>query len=406
MTATLAVFALSWLLIAFRRLRWLPIGRPAGAMAGAVGMVAVGALTPEQAWRAVDGPTITLLLGMMLFTAYVERARLFDAVAVALLRARPSPVALLVAVATASAALSAVLVNDTVCLFFTPLVLTVCRQRRLPPVPYLLALATSANVGSAATLVGNPQNMLIGSMSGLSFARWLAVVGPATLAGFAVHLGFLVATSRGRLVPDGVPDATELPPALGREAVLVGVVGAAILLGFLAGWDLGTTTLAGVVVLFLAHRREPTEAIGKVDGSLLLFFAGLFVVVAGLGTTGLPDRAWAALAPHVSLTTPAGLATVTASLALGSNLVSNVPLVLLVGDSLASLGHPERAWALLGFVTTIAGNLTLVGSVANIIVAEQAKGTVELGFFEYLRVGFPSAVLVLAVGVPVVVWST
>lgn len=406
MTATLAVFALSWLLIAFRRLRWLPIGRPAGAMAGAVGMVAVGALTPEQAWHAVDGPTITLLLGMMLFTAYVERARLFDAVAVALLRARPSPVALLVAVATASAALSAVLVNDTVCLFFTPLVLTVCRQRRLPPVPYLLALATSANVGSAATLVGNPQNMLIGSMSGLSFARWLAVVGPATLAGFAAHLGFLVVTQRGRLVPDGVPDGAEPPPALGREAALVGVVGAAILLGFLAGWDLGTTTLAGVVVLFLAHRREPTEAIGKVDGSLLLFFAGLFVVVAGLGTTGLPDRAWAALAPHVSLTTPAGLATVTASLALGSNLVSNVPLVLLVGDSLASLGHPERAWALLGFVTTIAGNLTLVGSVANIIVAEQAKGTVELGFVEYLRVGFPSAVLVLAVGVPVVVWST
>lgn len=405
MTATLAVFAVSWLLIAFRRLRWLPIGRPAGAMAGAVGMVAVGALTPEEAWAAVDGATITLLLGMMLFTAYVEKARLFDVVAARLLAARPGPGALLAAVSVASATLSAVLVNDTVCLFFTPLVLQLARRTRLPPGPYLVALATSANLGSAATLVGNPQNMLIGSMSGLSFARWLAGVGPAAAAALGVHLAWMALRFRGRLVPAGPPDDDGPLPTPGPGARWVAAVGAAVLAGFLAGLDLGVTTLAGVVVLFLAERREPREAIGKVDGSLLLFFAGLFVVVAGLGRTGLPDRAWAALAPSVDLGTATGLAALTAALAVGSNLVSNVPLVLLVGDALAGLGDPAFAWMLLGFVTTVAGNLTLVGSVANIIVAEQAKGEYELGFFEYLWVGFPSTVLALAVGVPVLWWS-
>lgn len=404
MTATVVVFLVSWSLIAFRRLRWLPIGRPAGAMAGAVGMVAVGALTPREAWDAVDGGTITLLLGMMLYTAYVERARLFDAVVARLLAARPGPGTLLVGVSLASAALSAVLVNDTVCLFFTPLVLRTTRRMGLPPGPYLIALATAANLGSAATLVGNPQNMLIGSRSGLPFLTWLGTVGPAAAAGLAVHLAWMAARYRGRLGAVATP-VDEAPAPLDRSAALVALVGAGILAGFLAGFDLGLTTLAGVVVLFLAERREPREAIGKVDGSLLLFFAGLFVVVAGFARTGLPDRAWAAIAPSVRLGDAPGLAVLTAALAIGSNVVSNVPLVLLVGDALASLGDPLLAWTLLGFVTTVAGNLTLVGSVANIIVAEQAKGEYELGFFEYLWIGFPSTVLVLATGVPILWWT-
>jgi Na+/H+ antiporter NhaD/arsenite permease-like protein len=404
-TAAVVVFAISWTLIAFRRLRWLPIGRPAGAVAGGVGMVAVGALTPREAWEAVDGPTITLLLGMMLYTAYVERARLFEAVAARLLAARPAPGALLAALSVTSAGLSAVLVNDTVCLFLTPLVLGITRRMRLPPGPYLVALATAANLGSAATLVGNPQNMLVGSRSGLSFTTWLGGVAPAAAAGLAVHLAWMAVACRGRLVPTGPPEPDVDRAGLAPEAPLVAAVGVGILLGFLAGFDLGVTTLAGVVVLFLAERREPREAIGKVDGSLLLFFAGLFVVVAGFARTGLPDRAWEALAPHLDLRSAGGIAVATAALAVGSNVVSNVPLVLLVGDALATRGDPTFSWMLLGFVTTVAGNLTLVGSVANIIVAEQAKGEYELGFFEYLRVGFPSTVLVLSVGVPVLWWT-
>jgi Na+/H+ antiporter NhaD/arsenite permease-like protein len=399
------VFVVVWLLIAFRGLRWLPIGRTGGALAGAVGMVAVGALTPEAAWAAVDGGTISLLLGMMLITAYLERAGWFGWSAHHLVARAGTPIRLLLAVSWSAAVLSAVLVNDTVCLFLTPLVLRVVRGGKLPPGPYLIALATSANLGSAATLVGNPQNMLIGSMSHLPFGAFLRVVGPAALGGMLVHTAILLASYRDLAELPALATA-ERPPPLARDAPLVAGVFGAVLVGFLAGVNLGYGALAGAVALMILDRREPRDALAAVDWELLLFFAGLFVVVKGLGSTGLPDAAWARVAPAMSLTSAPGLAVMTAALAIGSNVVSNVPLVLLVGDHLAALGHPERSWPLLGLVTTVAGNLTLVGSVANLIVAEQAKDDHELGFFEYLRVGLPSTIAVLAVGVAVVAWGT
>lgn len=399
------MFVLSWALIASRRLSWLPIGRPAGALLGAVGMVAVGALSPEQALAAVDLSTLSLLLGMMLVTAWLERAGWFAWSAHRALSVARTPLRLLFAVAWASALLSAVLVNDTVCLFLTPLVLVVVRRGGLPPGPYLLALATSANLGSAATLVGNPQNMLIGAMSGVGFAPFLGAVGPAALAGLLVHTALLWAMyGRGLAAAGPLPDPGPAPP-LARDARLVAAVTVAVGLGLLAGLHLGFTALAGAVALMVLDRREPVEALARVDWSLLLFFAGLFVVVEGLAATGLPDRAWDAAAPSIALDGAGGLAALTAALVVGSNVVSNVPLVLLVGPRLAAMGDPDLAWPLLGLVTTVAGNLTLIGSVANVIVAEQAKEHYELGFFEYLALGVPSTVLVLAVAVPILVFT-
>lgn len=400
--AVLAVFAFTWVLIAFRRLRWLPIGRPAGALAGAVGMIAVGALSFDEAWRAVDGGTLGLLLGMMLVTAYLQRAGLFAWAAHHLVPLARTPIRLLVAVAAAAAGLSAVLVNDTVCLFLTPLVLGIVVRAGLPPGPFLVTLATSANLGSALTLVGNPQNMLVGTLSGLSFSTFTGAVLPAVIAAFAVHLAVLWGVYRRQL---GEVRETPLGPApvLAPDAPLTAIVFAGLLLAFTFGVHLGFAALAGAVALLILDRREPTEAFAAVDWSLLLFFAGLFVVVRGLSTTGLPDHAWTALAPHTSLEGP-GLVAITAALTLGSNVVSNVPLVLLVGERLATLGDPTFSWVLLAFVTTVAGNLTLVGSVANVIVAEQAKGIYELSFWEYLTVGVPSTVLALAVGVPILAW--
>jgi Na+/H+ antiporter NhaD/arsenite permease-like protein len=310
----------------------------------------------------------------------------------------------MLAVSWSAAFLSALLVNDTVCLFLTPLVVGILRRTKLPPAPFLVALATSANLGSSATLVGNPQNMLIGSMSGLPFASFTAAVLPAALAGMLVHSVVLVVAYGRRLGSDPLPDLGP-PPPTGRDAPVVGAVFLGVVALFAAGVHLGFAALAGAVALMVLDRREPRDAFAAVDWTLLLFFAGLFVVVDGLAATGLTDRAWAAVAPAISLS-GRGLATLTGALTVGSNVVSNVPLVLLVGDKLASLGRPELAWPLLGFVTTVAGNLTLVGSVANVIVAEQARDVHELGFVEYLAVGAPSTVLVLAVGVPLLVaWA-
>lgn len=408
--AAVTIFAFTWLVIASRRLRWLPIGRPAGALVGAVAMVAVGALSPHQALAAIDLDTLALLLGMMLLTAYLARAGFFERVTQAALRRLHSPVRLLLAVAWLSAILSAILVNDTVCLFMTPLVVQLCARARLPCGPYLIALATSANIGSAATLVGNPQNMLIGSMSGIGFADFLRWSGLATLAAMLVQSLLLVLFYRRRLteaVPGGEIRFDHAPgsPALAApmsNPLLVAATVVAVVIAFLAGAHLGFTALGAATFLMLVERRDPSDVLAEVDGALLLFFAALFVVVAGFETTGLVETAWTASAAGLDLESMGGLAALSGVLTVGSNLVSNVPMVLLSGPWLEALGLGERGWVLLGFVTTVAGNLTLLGSVANIIVAERARPAYDLGFVEYLRFGVASTLAALAVGVPVI----
>lgn len=406
MTAlAVAIFALTYVLIAARRLHVLPIGRPAGALLGAVLMVATGVLEPEQSFAAVDHDTIVLLLGMMLIAAYLDQAAFFDWVVTKVLRACRTPWGLLVVVALLPGVLSAFLVNDAVCLFLTPVVVVTCARAGLPMSPYLIALATSANIGSAATLVGNPQNMIIGSLSRMDFAGFMLRAGPAALVGLAVNLALLRLYYRGGL-PATMPPLVDVParPTKPRELAKVSVVIGLVVAGFFAGFHLGYTTLAGAVALIVIERVEPKAAFQRVDWALLVFFCSLFVVVHGLARTGVVEAAWARMAPWFDLDHAPGVSLFSAFVVVGSNLVSNVPLVLLAGPHLQALGGPapELGWVLLAFVSTVAGNLTLIGSVANIIVAEGAKDHHTLGFVEYLRFGAVSTLLVLATGVPVI----
>lgn len=401
-TTIYIIFGLTYALIASRRLSLVPIGRPAGALLGAVLMVAVGALTPEESYQAVDGNTILLLFGMMVLTAYLEKAEFFLWVTGKILRAARTPWTLLWGISVLSGVLSAFLVNDAVCLLLTPVVVAVCTRAGLPLGPYLIGLATSANIGSAATLVGNPQNMIIGSLSAFPFTEFLMLAGPAACAGLAINTALLW-LYYGRRLPvrfEANGDNGEQVAVSGRLGFVMIVIGL-VMAGFFAGLHLGYTTLAGALVLIVADRREPGDVFARVDWTLLVFFCCLFVVVEGLGRTGIVERAWDSTAPYFSFSNPAGLALFTGLMTIGSNLVSNVPMVLLTGPHLGELG-PERAgWLLLAFTTTVAGNFTLVGSVANIIVAEGAKSRYTLGFFEYLRFGLVSTLLVLAVGVAV-----
>ncbi len=388
------------------------MGRPAGALLGAVLMVAVGALTPAESYAAIDGDTIVLLFGMMLLTGELAAVGFFDRASGWLLRAGRTPRRLLVVVALGSGLLSALLVNDTVCLFMTPVLLVACRQAGLPAAPYLIALATSANIGSAATLVGNPQNMLIGTMSGLNFPRFLALAGPAAAVALALNTALLVIVYGRRLParltagPQTDSDAPARPPLPPNPPRIWHVSAGlcAVIAAFFAGAHLGYATLTGATLLLATRRRDATATLARVDWALLVFFSGLFIVVAGLRTTGLVDSAWAAVAPHIDLKTALGLASLSAAMTAGSNLVSNVPLVMLVGPYLPSLGDPDAGFVLLAFTTTIAGNLTLVGSVANIIVAEGARDAGGLGFLEHLRFGLLTTPLTLAAGVPLIVW--
>ena len=403
--AVLAIFALTYALIALRRLRVLPIGRAAGAMLGATLMLVIGAISPDAAYRAIDHDTLVLLFGMMVITARLADAGFFDVASAAVLRATKTPARLLVAVSLLSGLMSAFMVNDTVCLFLTPIVVAACLRGGLPMGPYLLAVATSANLGSAATLVGNPQNMLIGSMSGMPFGTFLAHAGPAAAVALLMNTGLLLLYYRRRLPSGGTPPQPRSHAIRHRELTLPLATLGGVILAFFLGAHLGVATLAGAAFLVVTQRRDATATFARVDWPLLVFFAGLFVVVAALRDTGLVADAWTWAAPGLGLDDPAGIAGFTAFTALGSNVVSNVPMVLLTGPYLPALGHAELGWVLLAYVTTVAGNLTLVGSVANIIVAERAADHYDLGFFEYLRFGLVSTVLALALGVPLIVAS-
>lgn len=395
--AAVAIFAGTYVLVSTRRLRWLPLGRPASALLGAALMVLVAGLPPEEALAAVDLGTLGLLLGMMGIVAYLARAGFFEIAGGALLRGLPTPAALLAGTAILSGALSAILVNDAVCIFLTPVVVGVCHRMRLPYTPYLMAVATGANAGSVATLVGNPQCMILGRLGNLEFGAYALRMAPVAAAALLVNAALLLLFYGRSLGPRRVLPAPEPAPRLPglRRAVAVAVLVAA---GFLAGLPLPWCALGGFAALALLSREDPGPMLRRVDGSVLLFFAGLFVVVRGFALTGLADRAWEGV-PPVDLATLHGRGILAGALAVGSNVVSNVPIVLVAAPKIAALGSDDRGWHLAAMATTFAGNLTLLGSVANIIVAEGAKERHELGFLEYLKFGALSTAATLAVGV-------
>jgi Na+/H+ antiporter NhaD/arsenite permease-like protein len=395
--ATLAIFVLSWVLIAARRFRFLPIGRPTGALLGAVLMVLLGSLTPKQAYGWVDGDTIALLFGMMVLQVELDRSGLLDAVAAAV-AARGWPAKrLLVAVVFGSGVLSALLVNDAVCLLGTPLVLRVCVAGGLPPVPFLLALAVGSNVGGAMTLAGTPQCMLIGNFSGISYARYASVMVPVGLALLALSSAFLVLAHGRALSGERVRVALPAPPLDRPRARRFLVALAAVLAGFLAGLPLAWVALAGACLSALLRMQEPRENLARLDWSLLVFFAALFVVVGGVAQAGWIDRAVDPLSAWLSPDPSARPARFAALSLVGSNVFSNVPFVLALHHGYPSPG--DAFWFQLALTSTLAGNLTLVGSVANLIVAEGAsREGVDVGFLEHLATGVPVTLLTTAAG--------
>jgi len=338
----------------------------------------------------------------MVLTVYLERAGFFELVASRVLSMSKTPWGLLVATCLLSGLLSALLVNDTVCLFLTPVVVSACIRASLPIGPYLIALATSANIGSSATLVGNPQNMIIGSLSGFHFNQFLSYSGPAAALGLLLNIALLW-LYYGRKLPSTLPKTLAVTiPADGKRLFIVLTVTGGVILGFFSGFHLGYTALAGVAALVLIEHKDPRNVFSRVDWPLLLFFCSLFIVVAGLAKTGIIERSWKASAPYFIITEPIGLVMFTGLMTIGSNLVSNVPMVLMTGPYLNELGSAQLGWVLLAYTSTVAGNFTLLGSVANIIVAERARDHYALGFFEYLRFGVVSTVVVLVAGVSLI----
>jgi Na+/H+ antiporter NhaD/arsenite permease-like protein len=277
-----------------------------------------------------------------------------------------------------------------------PIVLDLARQLRLPPQPYLIGLATAANVGSVATLTGNPQNMLVGSFSGMGYRTFLLREAPVAIVGLVLVFAVIWLAYRRALPPILPAESLEERFVVHRALMTKTIVAVCVMLvAFLAGVPIALVAIAGAACCLLTRRVNPDKVYREIDWGLLVLFAGLFVVIAGVEVSGLTGvlLGWASA---IGLYRPAVLTAVTAVL---SNLVSNVPAVLLFKTLIPTFGEPVRAWLLLAMASTMAGNLTILGSVANLIVVEQARGAgIHIGFVEHGKVGVPVTVLTLLAG--------
>lgn len=426
MTIALLIFLATYLAIGLGSLPFIRIDRPAAALVGAFAMVASGVLPLEKAYSAIHLPTLALLLGLMLLASELARGGFFAIVADWLVMRFTTPHALLGAVVMTSGVLSAVFLNDAVCILFTPLILRVARRAGRDPLPLLLGVATASNVGGACTITGNPQNVLIGHYSGISYGEFLLRLAPASLAGLFLTWGTISLVHRRSLAEPQRPAMEDAPvvihervqPNRIRLALLVAV---AMVAAFLAGVDVSLAAIASgaVVLVFDASRRTAATTAGRrftglppslaradldpfgaVDWTLLVLFAGLFVVTAGVRESGLAQGLIDAVS-SIQSTGPlprlAGLSGISVVL---SNLVSNVPAVMLLEAPLTSAGS-EGAWLALAMSSAFAGNLTIVGSIANLIVAQLAREESPISYLDYLKVGVPLTLGSTAIGIVV-----
>ncbi|MCB1764434.1 MAG: anion transporter [Candidatus Competibacteraceae bacterium] len=407
MTAAIVfIFGAVYLGMILGGLPFLQLDRTGIALLGAIALIGIGAVRPEAAVQALHLPTLILLFAFMVLSAQMRLGGFYTEVTRKLAALPLTPPGLLAALILVVAALSAVFSNDIVCLAVAPVLIDACRARDLNPMPYLLALACAANIGSAATLIGNPQNMLIGATLPLSFAGYAAdALGPVLL-GLLATWGILVAQTRGRwawgLPADPTPARrAEDGPAFDPWQTAKGLTVAAVLVGvfLFTTWPREVAALIGAGVLLTSRKLHSRQMLGLVDWELLVLFAGLFVVNAALEHTGLVAAAVANLATAgIPLEQPGCLFT---AVVLLSNLVSNVPAVMLL---LPVATHPQ-AGLILALASTLAGNLLLVGSIANLIVADAAaRRGVTLDWRTHARAGLPVTGITLAISAGWIGW--
>jgi len=397
-TTILIIFLIVYLGMILGGLPFLRLDRTGVALLGAIALISINALSLEQAVASIHLPTMALLFAFMVVSAQMRLGGFYDWVTNKLAGLALSPASLLGVLVVVSAALSAVFSNDIVCLAMAPLLVEACRRRRLAPVPYLLALACAANIGSAATLIGNPQNMLIGQTMRLSFnGYFLDAILPVGL-GLFISWVLIVRQSRGQWEESGgdaaVPERRAGEIAFDAWQTTKGLVVAGVLLvAFLvAPWPREHMALIGAGILLMSRQLRSQNMLGLVDWELLVLFMSLFVVNAALQGTGLTAQAIAWLAAHgVRLNEPGALFGATFVL---SNLVSNVPAVMLL---IPAVHHPLGG-VMLALVSTLAGNLLIVGSIANIIVVDAAgRRGIVIDWRRHARVGVPVTLATLAI---------
>lgn len=399
-TAAWVIFLASYLVFALGKFPGLKIDRPGMAIIGAVLMVAFRIVPASEALRFIDFGTIVLLFSMMLLVGYLHLAGFFEWVTEHVI-ANLQPQHLLPAVIFMTGILSAFFVNDIVCLVLVPFVLLATRHMGLKPLPYLLAVATSANIGSVATITGNPQNMLIGSFSAIAYRDFLFHLGPVALIGLLLDWLIIRWLCAGQLAAAEAADTSPIASHIETQQLRKpAIVIALVLIGFIGGVPPAMMAAVGAAVMLITRTRSPRLVYDEVDWGLLVFFIGLFLIVGGAENAGL-TRYLFAIASRFNLQN-AGI--FTAATAILSNIVSNVPSVMVLRTLIPGFSNPHTGWLVLAMASTLAGNLTITGSVANLIVVERAHDEVHIGFWDYSRVGIPVTLVTLAVGWAWLAW--
>jgi Na+/H+ antiporter NhaD/arsenite permease-like protein len=390
------IFLGTYLVLAIGGLPGFRVDRTGAAIIGASLMIGFDVLSMEEAFRSINYETILLLFGMMIVVANLRLSGFFAVVSTRVVQHAHQPLVLLVAIVVISGFFSAFFVNDTMCLVLTPLVLEIVIRLKRNPVPYLLAVAMASNIGSVATITGNPQNMMIGAFSQIPYRTFLLRLAPVALAGLVLTVLVIFLMYRREFIHG--PHVEIQPPRIRLNRVLMwkSLVAAAIMIAlFFAGWPVAKVAILAGALLLITRRVKPEKVYREIDWSLLVLFAGLFIVVAGIEKTSLPHEL-AGLAARFRLQRTAVLSLFSAVI---SNLVSNVPAVLVFKPLIAALPDVQHGWLTLAMASTLSGNLTLLGSIANLIVVERARRHVEITFFEYLKVGAPLTILTIAIGV-------
>ena len=393
--AAILIFVLTYVVLAIGRMPGLRVDRTGAAIIGASLMVAINTLTLQEAQQAINFDTLILLFGMMIVVANLRLSGFFSLVAERVVEHAGRPIWLLIAIVAVAGCFSAFFVNDTMCLVLTPLVLEIAHSLKRDPVPYLLAVAMASNIGSVATITGNPQNMMIGSFSGLSYRYFMWSLGPVALIGLALAVLIIFMFYRSEFAVGERVEVTKRPVRVNRFLMWKSIVASlGMIVMFFAGWPVPKVAIVAGALLLITRRVRPEKVYRSIDWTLLVMFVGLFVVIAGVEKTSLQTDL-EAFASQMHLENVFLLSGFSAVL---SNLVSNVPAVLVFKPLVEHMANPSRAWLTLAMASTLAGNLTVVGSVANLIVLQQAHGRVKIGFWEYTRVGAPLAIATIAIG--------
>ncbi len=394
-----AIFIATYVGLAIGGVPKTKLDRSAIALLGAIAVLLFRRLSFHDAMLQISFPTLALLISLMVVSAQLRMAGFYQWVVLRIVEVAHRPRSLLWGVIAVSAGLSALFANDVICLIFTPVLCIALKRAGRDPVPYLMALVTSSNLGSAATLIGNPQNMLISQTANLSFFAYSATVLPLVLLVLIIDglliwgiyhrriLTLIVAPGKEQPTPEKVSPQWGV---IRKTLFIMTLLLLAMLLGDVLHLPIAISAMTAAGLVMISRKTRPSDLFSLVSWNLILLFVGLFIVVGDIQSRELLAPVihhLASMGVHLEAFLPLSVVTLVLS-----NIVNNVPAVLLLKPTIPHAA--VLSWYVLAVISTFAGNLTMLGSIANLLVSEQARAQhVRLGYVEYLKVGVPLTLL-------------